>query len=112
VTPRSILIIDDDEPTRAPLRQVLEEAGYMVLEAPVVRKDSAYAERRPLHSKLLSSPVNKPIAHLSRHIHAHDAHERASPNHGVPTADRAWPFLHREPRPDVAATTGGDTRGV
>jgi CheY-like chemotaxis protein len=27
VNPRSILIIDDDEPTRAFLRQVLEKAG-------------------------------------------------------------------------------------
>jgi CheY-like chemotaxis protein len=33
VTPCSILIIDDDEPTRAFLRQVLEKAGYLVMEA-------------------------------------------------------------------------------
>ena len=32
--PRSILIIDDDEQTRVFLRRVLEEAGYMVMEAP------------------------------------------------------------------------------
>ena len=34
MTPRSILIIDDDEQTRDFLRRVLEEAGYMVIEAP------------------------------------------------------------------------------
>jgi len=34
VTPRSILIIDDDEQTRLLLRRVLEEAGYLVSEAP------------------------------------------------------------------------------
>jgi len=33
VTPRSILLIDDDAPIRAFLRQVLEEAGYKVIEA-------------------------------------------------------------------------------
>ena len=32
--PRSILIIDDDEQTRVLLRRVLEEAGYLVTEAP------------------------------------------------------------------------------
>ena len=34
MTPRSILIIDDDEQTRVLLRRVLEEAGYLVSEAP------------------------------------------------------------------------------
>jgi len=34
VNHRSILIVDDDEQIRAFLRQVLEEAGYMVIEAP------------------------------------------------------------------------------
>ena len=34
MAPRSILIIDDDEQTRVFLRRVLEEAGYMVMEAP------------------------------------------------------------------------------
>ena len=34
MTPRSILIIDDDEQTRLLLRRVLEEAGYLVSEAP------------------------------------------------------------------------------
>ena len=33
MTPRSILIIDDDEQTRILLRRVLEEAGYLVSEA-------------------------------------------------------------------------------
>jgi CheY-like chemotaxis protein len=33
VTPRSILIIDDDEQIRAVLRLVLEKAGYLVMEA-------------------------------------------------------------------------------
>jgi two-component system response regulator (stage 0 sporulation protein F) len=33
VTPRSILIIDDNEPLRIFLRRVLEEAGYLVSEA-------------------------------------------------------------------------------
>jgi CheY-like chemotaxis protein len=34
VTPRSILIIDDDEQTRLLFRRVLGEAGYLVSEAP------------------------------------------------------------------------------
>lgn len=34
MTPRSILIIDDDEQTRLLLRRVLEEAGHLVSEAP------------------------------------------------------------------------------
>ena len=33
MTPRSILIIDDDEQTRILLRRVLEETGYLVSEA-------------------------------------------------------------------------------
>lgn len=33
MTPRSILIIDDDEQIRAVLRLVLEKAGYLVMEA-------------------------------------------------------------------------------
>lgn len=33
MTPRSILIIDDNEPLRIFLRRVLEEAGYLVSEA-------------------------------------------------------------------------------
>ncbi|HKO31889.1 MAG TPA: response regulator [Nitrospiraceae bacterium] len=34
MTPRSILIIDDDEQLRSLFRKVLEEAGYLVFEAP------------------------------------------------------------------------------
>ena len=34
VTPRSILIVDDDEQLRTLFRKVLEEAGYLVFEAP------------------------------------------------------------------------------
>jgi len=109
VNHRSPLIIDDDEQIRAVLRQGLEEAGDMVLETPMVRKDSAIADRLPLLSAFLNNPVDKHIAHLSRQAHAQ---ELSYPNHIVPTAYRAWSFSYSELVIDTASTTRGYTIGL
>jgi CheY-like chemotaxis protein len=47
VNHRSILIIDDDEQVRAFLRKVLEEAGYIVTEAPNGHKGLRQFQQNP-----------------------------------------------------------------
>ena len=100
VNHRSPLIIDNDEQIRAVLRQGLEEAGDMVLETPMVRKDSAIADRLPMLSAFLNNPVDKHIAHLSRQAHAQERFYRA------------WSFSYSELVIDAASTTRGYTIGL
>ena len=106
--PRSILIIDDDEQTRAFLQH---GPGYMVIEASMARQASANSDRHPPFSELLSNMLNKPIAYLFRQTHAHDVNESSYPNHVAPTASRAWPCSHSKQLTDGAPITGGCASG-
>jgi CheY-like chemotaxis protein len=48
VTPHSILIIDDDEQLRTLFRKVLEEAGYLVFEAPNGQRGLRLFQQTPI----------------------------------------------------------------